>query len=105
MDGKETLPAFGRQHEEFDLAAFNKVEHLVRITTTIDVCVSRNLDGAKILRLALQRSTGLLFELVGLMSLLNRHHVSFQCPRWLHQRSTSPGLTPLVFVRARRLGG
>jgi len=81
MDRKEALLAFGGDHEQFDLATLDEIDHLVPIAAGVDARMSGNLDGARIYRLALQRIAQLLFELVGLRSLLNRHHVSFRCPR------------------------
>ena len=45
MDGEKALFTFRREHEQFDLAALNEVDHLVLIATGVDVGVSRNLDG------------------------------------------------------------
>ena len=67
MNGQQALFAFGREHEQFDLAAFNKTDHLVVIATSADVGVSGNLDGAEIHGLALQRITQLLFKLLALL--------------------------------------
>ena len=83
MDGQQTLFTFGGEHEQFDLAALDKVNHLVLIAAAVNVTVPGNLDGTRIDRLAVQRIAQLLFELVGLRGLLNRHHVSFRSPRCL----------------------
>jgi hypothetical protein len=54
MDGEKTLSALGREHQQFDLPAFDEVNHLVLIAAGINVGVSGNLNGARILRLAPQ---------------------------------------------------
>jgi hypothetical protein len=74
--GKEALLAFGREHEQFDLAALDEVDHLILIATRVDVSVSGNLNGTGIHSLTLQRITQLLFEPVCLRSLLNHDRVS-----------------------------
>jgi len=59
----------------------DKVNHLVLIAAAVDVGVPGSLDGASIHGLALQLIAQWYFELAGLRRLLNRHHVSFRCPR------------------------
>jgi hypothetical protein len=81
MEGQQTLSALGRVHEQFDLPAFDEVDRLILITGSVNIGVSGNLEAARNHRLALQRITQLLFEFVGLRSLLNRHRVPLQCPR------------------------
>jgi len=81
MDGQQALLAFGGEHEQFDLPALDEVDHLVLIATGVDVGVSRNLDGARIHRLALQRIEQLLFELICLRSLSNHDRVPFRSSR------------------------
>jgi hypothetical protein len=80
MDGKEAFLTFGGEHEQFDLAALDEVDHLVLIAAGIDVSEPRNLDGVRIYGLPLQRIAQLLFELVGLGGLLNHGPVSFGFP-------------------------
>ena len=43
MDGKETLFTFGREQQQFDLAALDEVDHLVLIAAGVNVGVSGNL--------------------------------------------------------------
>jgi len=54
-------------HEQLDLAALDEVRRLISIAGSLNVGVSGNFNGARILRLALQRIAQLLFELVGFM--------------------------------------
>jgi len=57
VDGEQALFASRREHEQFDLPALNEneVDRLILITGSVNVSVSGNLEGARILRLALQR--------------------------------------------------
>jgi hypothetical protein len=55
VDRQDALFTFGGEHKQFDLPALNDVDHLVLIATGVYVGVSRNLDGAGIQGLALQR--------------------------------------------------
>jgi len=57
MNRKQALFTFGGEHEQFDLSALDEVDHLVLITAGVNGAVSGNLDGARILRLALQRKS------------------------------------------------
>src|SRR4029077_14406918 len=66
------------QHEQFDLPAFDEIDHFVLIATGVDISVSRNLDGASVKGLALQGITQLLFEQVCLRSLLNQNRASLE---------------------------
>ena len=77
MDGQQTLFTLGGEHEQFNLAALNKINHLILIAAAVDVGMSGNLDGMRVGGLALQRVAQLSFELVGLRRLLNRHSVYF----------------------------
>src|ERR1051326_3700214 len=75
MDGKDTFFAVGREHEQFYLPAFDEIDHLIPISTEVDVGMFGYLDRAGIYRLSPQRIAQLLFEQVRLGSLLN--HNSF----------------------------
>jgi hypothetical protein len=48
MDGKQTLFAFRRELEQFDLPALNEVDHLVPVAAGVNVLVSGNLESTRI---------------------------------------------------------
>ena len=53
MDGQEALFAIGGEHQQFDLAALDEIDHLVLIAAGVDVVMSGDLDRATIEGLAL----------------------------------------------------
>jgi hypothetical protein len=80
IGGEKTLFPFRRKHERFDLSAFDEVDRPGAISTSVDVVVFRDLNGARALGFLPQRITQLLFEQFSLRSFLNHARVSFRCP-------------------------
>ena len=71
MDGKEALLAVGGEHEQFDLAGLNEIDHPVLVAAGVNICVARDRHSTRFQCLVPQRIAHLLFEPFRFGSLLN----------------------------------
>ena len=52
MDRQEALFTIGGEHQQFDLAALDEIDHIALIAAGVDVVMSGDLEGARIHGLA-----------------------------------------------------